>query len=245
MKRILICCLLLVALVGCEETPTPKIGEVLSPVIQEVFQDIAVKPEIEIDPIDLLTGFVKCKPYYLLVIKANRYYWGHDDYVAATMAQMYTESACDRFAKSPVGAEGLMQVMPRTAIDIQNRLNCKTGVDHIDPYNIKWVIMSGVCYNEYLYGRNFEFPHICDRYAATMAGYNGGQGHVNSKRRKCNGKCDPTKYFNNVEFMSANRNSSNEQENREYPHKVLVKFTPKFLQFGYTGKDLCRGYLNE
>jgi len=243
MKTIILCCLLMMTLFGCEDTENPKISETEKPKIEKpVFQDIfpEFEPEPEINPEDLVTGFSKCRPYYVLIIKANRYYWGHDDYIAATMAQMYTESACDRFAKSWVGAEGLLQFMPRTAAGLQLTAKCDIGIN-ADPYNLKWITMAGVCYNKYLYNRNYEFPLVCDRYAAAMSAYNGGQKYVNVKREKCSGGCDATKWFNNVEYMATRRKPSNEHENRQYPHRVLKKFTPKFIESGYIGKDLCIG----
>jgi hypothetical protein len=239
----------LLLLTGCSQDTPEK--ESLQMVLWETIdgfnlpylntKEVIVEPEpepepeiVEVEP----TNYLNCKPYYLLVTKANRYYWGTDDYIAASMAQMFTESACNRYAESHAGAQGLNQFMPNTGKHLEEFAKCGIGVDY-DPFHLKWITYAGVCYNKFLYESNTTFQAGCERYASAMSAYNGGNRWVSRKQNKCKGDCDKSLWFGHVEYMPTVRTKANERENRNYPRKVLIKFTPKFIEAGYRGIDLC------
>jgi membrane-bound lytic murein transglycosylase F len=118
--------------------------------------------------VDTLEGQIS--PFDKLIKKySNRY--GYDWRLIT--AQMYQESGFDPKAKSPAGAIGLMQLMPRTALSV--------GVDNMnDPAgNIK----GGVKYLSWLRDRfDSELP-IGERLWFSLAAYNAGLGHVQDARR--------------------------------------------------------------
>lgn len=93
-------------------------------------------------------------------------------------AQAIAESRLNPNARSPVGARGLMQIMPRTFGEIR-RAN-----PHFDDIrNPKWNIAAGIYYDRYLYDRwtRFKDSH---RLYLTFASYNAGLGGIRRALRK-------------------------------------------------------------
>jgi membrane-bound lytic murein transglycosylase F len=118
--------------------------------------------------VDPLNGQIS--PYDQLVRKySDRYGF---DWRLVT-AQMYQESKFNPKAKSPVGARGLMQLMPRTA----KAMGVKNSND---PANS---IKGGVKYLDWLRDRFDAKLPISERLWFTLASYNAGAGHVQDARR--------------------------------------------------------------
>lgn len=84
-------------------------------------------------------------------------------------AQIYQESRFKPHAVSPVGALGLMQLMPQTAQYL--------GVT--DPIDPEQNINAGVKYLAEQYEHLAEIPSFSDRISAALASYNGGRGYIN------------------------------------------------------------------
>ncbi|MBT8372609.1 MAG: membrane-bound lytic murein transglycosylase MltF [Deltaproteobacteria bacterium] len=87
-------------------------------------------------------------------------------------AQIYQESHLDPWAKSPAGAKGLMQIMPKTA----------GSLDISEVYNPVDNINAGVRHLKNLYD-HFDSVDGEDRLLISLAAYNVGQGHVQDARR--------------------------------------------------------------
>jgi len=86
------------------------------------------------------------------------------------------ESNFYRYAESPAGACGLMQLMQGTAKDM--------GMVSIDELREpEWNIDAGVRYLWFLYGRLSEIPDEQERLRFTLAAYNAGRGNVNKTLR--------------------------------------------------------------
>ena len=106
------------------------------------------------------------------------------------VAQMYQESRFDPKAKSWVGAQGLMQVMPRTAkeLGIKNLTDPESG------------IKAGVKYLNWVRDRFEAELNVKDRMWFILASYNAGQGHVKDARRLAKQLgLNPDRWFDNVE----------------------------------------------
>ena len=106
------------------------------------------------------------------------------------VAQMYQESRFNPKAKSWVGAQGLMQVMPRTAkeMGIGNLKQPESG------------IKAGVQYLDWVRDRFEPELSVKDRMWFTLAAYNAGQGHVRDARRLARQQgLNPNKWFDHVE----------------------------------------------
>ncbi len=106
------------------------------------------------------------------------------------VSQMYQESRFNPEAKSWMGAMGLMQVMPQTAMEL--------GLE--DLHNEETGLHAGV---KYLHGllRYFE-PELAmaDRTWLALAAYNAGIGHVLDARQLTEQLgLDPNQWFGNVE----------------------------------------------
>ena len=107
------------------------------------------------------------------------------------VAQMYQESRFNPKARSPAGAIGLMQMLPRTAREF--------GVRKLrDP---EQSVRAGVSYLAWLHSRFEPELTVKDRIWLALAAYNAGFGHVTDARKLASGELglDPDRWFDNVE----------------------------------------------
>jgi membrane-bound lytic murein transglycosylase MltF len=110
----------------------------------------------------------------------------------------FQESGFDQNVRSPVGAIGVMQVMPATAADRA------VGIPDIE--DLENNIHAGTKYLYVLRGHYFsdEAMDPTERMLFTMAGYNAGPNRVNRLRRVAAARgLDPNVWFNNVELVVA------------------------------------------
>ena len=114
------------------------------------------------------------------------------------VAQGYQESGLDQKTRSPVGAIGVMQVMPTTAKD--------RNVNIPDIHLVEPNIHAGAKYMRFLVDQYFDEPGIdnVNRHLFAFAAYNGGPNRIARLRREAKAKgLDPDKWFNNVELLAA------------------------------------------
>jgi len=114
------------------------------------------------------------------------------------VAQGYQESGLDQRTRSPVGAIGVMQVMPTTAKD----RNVAIKDIHLTEPNIH----AGVKYMRFLVNQYFDEPGIdrANRHLFAFAAYNAGPNRISRLRGEAAAKgLDPNKWFNNVELVVA------------------------------------------
>ena len=106
------------------------------------------------------------------------------------VSQMYQESQFDPDARSFAGAQGLMQVMPRTARQF----------GFTDVHDPEQGIAAGMAYLEWLEDRFPRRLELAQKLYFGLAAYNAGAGHVEDARRLAQrlGK-DPDLWFDNVE----------------------------------------------
>ena len=115
-------------------------------------------------------------------------------------AQGYQESKLDQSARSPVGAIGIMQVMPSTAEQL------KVG----DITQTEANIHAGTKYMYILLKRYFNGAHFNDdnRMLFALASYNAGPGNISKMRNlasACECGLDENKWFNNVEIIAGDK----------------------------------------
>ena len=124
----------------------------------------------------------------------ERYDW---DYLLL-MAQGYQESELRQSARSPVGAIGVMQVMPATGKDMR-----VGDIDEIEPNIHAGVKFLRAMMNEY-YAK--EPMDRLNKGLFTFAAYNAGPGRVRGLRRTAAERgLNPNVWFNNVELIAAEK----------------------------------------
>jgi len=106
------------------------------------------------------------------------------------VSQMYQESKFDPSARSRAGAEGLMQILPRTAEEL----------GFTDLHDPETGIKVGLMYMDWLRDRFDPQLAVTDRMWFILAAYNAGPGHVRDARRLARRQgLDPNRWFGNVE----------------------------------------------
>jgi membrane-bound lytic murein transglycosylase MltF len=113
-------------------------------------------------------------------------------------AQGYQESRLDQGAKSPVGAIGVMQLMPATGKE-QN----VGDVNQLEPN-----IHAGVKYMRFVRDQYFDKEPMDDlnKGLFTFASYNAGPGRIRQLRREAQKRgLDPNVWFGNVERIASER----------------------------------------
>jgi membrane-bound lytic murein transglycosylase MltF len=108
------------------------------------------------------------------------------------IAQGYQESQLNQKVKSPVGAIGIMQIMPATGKDL------KVGdISQVEPN-----IHGGVKYMRFMIDQYYKNEPMTDLNKAlfTFASYNAGPARIQTLRKEAAKRgLDPNKWFNNVE----------------------------------------------
>ena len=115
-------------------------------------------------------------------------------------AQGYQESRLDQSVRSPVGAIGVMQLMPSTAADPN------VGIPNVE--DLENNIHAGVKYMRFLRDRYFGDDEIDDlnQMLLSFAGYNGGPNRIVRLRGEtADIGLDPNVWFGNVEVVVSKR----------------------------------------
>jgi membrane-bound lytic murein transglycosylase MltF len=113
-------------------------------------------------------------------------------------AQGYQESRLNQQAKSPVGAVGIMQVMPATGKELN------VG----DIHQIEPNIHAGVKYVRFMMDKYYaqEPMDALNKGLFTFASYNAGPGRITQLRKIAKERgLDPNLWFNNVELVAAEK----------------------------------------
>lgn len=113
-------------------------------------------------------------------------------------AQGYQESQLNQEAKSPVGAIGVMQVMPATGKDMQVGDITETEAN----------IHAGIKYMRWMIDQYYEKEPMSklDKALFAFASYNAGPGRIASLRKEAAKRgLDPNVWFQNVEYVAAEK----------------------------------------
>ncbi len=122
--------------------------------------------------------------------------YGFDPLMLA--AQGFQESRINQKLRSPAGAIGIMQIMPRTAKEL------KVG----DIRKAESNIHAGAKYMDRLMTRYFQDAEFDgdDRTLFAFAAYNAGPGNIQKMRGLARKRgLDPNRWFNNVEIVTAEK----------------------------------------
>lgn len=108
-------------------------------------------------------------------------YSSNSDFQMQFKAQGMAESNLKRNAVSPVGAMGIMQIMPGTFKEQCAKLKIANG----DPFDPELSIQVGIFYNSYLFKQQRAFRPFEDRMCFTFASYNAGLGNILKAQKFC------------------------------------------------------------
>ncbi len=140
-------------------------------------------------------------------------------------AQGYQESTLDQTKRSPVGAIGIMQIMPATGVSLRvgdirvTEPNIHAGTKYMD-----------TLLTTYLPDRNFTEQ---DRTLFAFASYNAGPGNISRMRKLAKSRgLDPDKWFNNVEVVTAEKLGlqTTTYVRNIYKYYIAYKLTLKSLE---------------
>ena len=138
------------------------------------------------------------KRYRQLIEVFNKYGKQYNFEPMMLAAQGYQESTLNQDAKSPVGAIGVMQVMPATGESL------KVG----DIRQVEANIHAGAKYMDQLMTKYFQDARFDEqnRTLFAFASYNAGPGNISRMRKEAEKRgLDPNQWFNNVEIVTAEK----------------------------------------
>ena len=147
------------------------------------------------------------------------------------VAQGFQESGLDHSAKSPVGAIGIMQIMPATGKDL------KVG----DISQLESNVHGGVKYIRFMIDQYYANEPMTplNKGLFAFAAYNAGPGRVAGLRKEAAKRgLDPNKWFHNVELVAAEKIGS---ETVTYVSNIYKYYTAyKLLEEQRASRDAAR-----
>lgn len=157
--------------------------------------------------------------------------WGLKGDVAVFSAQITQESGWNPNAKSSVGAMGLGQVMPATAVWLSKTY--PKDLAQPSPYDAGWNIRALVKYDFWLYQRLGTYQEGSqNRIAASLASYNAGLGWILKASKNAAG-CDKSLWWDCAENTVDARTAANRKQSRDYPRRILLVYYPRFKAAGW------------
>lgn len=168
--------------------------------------------------------------YRSTLVAAAQFAYGMRPRVPMFAGQIFQESSWRSHKDCPDGGRGLAQFMDDTAKDVV-RYYPELGAP--DPYNPKWAILAMVRYDQWIYAR-VKGATPCERWAATLKGYNAGYGYVQRAQQRSS---TPGVWFGVTERINAGQSDKNFEFSRQYPRLILFKHQPKYLS--WEGERTC------
>lgn len=164
--------------------------------------------------------------YRAELVRAAHTHWGLDAPVAVFAAQVHQESGWRPDAVSRVGAQGLAQFMPGTAV-WWCELHRMPAAD-CQPRNPRWALRALVGYDRWLWQR-IALADDYDRMWVTLRAYNGGLGHWQAESRNASVR---TRQAIDAACGTARRHANHCAENLGYPQRILQVLQPRYAAWG-------------
>jgi len=132
-------------------------------------------------------------------------------------AQLQAESNLDPKAKSPAGAMGIAQFMPKTWEEVAGKLNFHHDTT---PYDAPAAIIAAAYYMSTLLKQWTAKREETDRYFLALASYNAGFGNILDAQRYAGGVND---YFSIMQHLNS-VTGNNAQETLDYIPRIYKTF---------------------
>lgn len=194
--------------------------------------EVKVTPPKPVEPIaDVIDPKIPREAYKWksVVVREVRYWWGLDESTNTVFAQIHQESRWRYDARSKY-ASGLAQFTPDTVSWISSMYPADLG--EANPLDPRWAIRAMVVYDRDLM-RAFSVSPSRDRWAFTLASYNGGKGWVIKEQAlAANAGRDRNLWYCNTEHQRA-RAEWAWKENRDYPVKIERWRTTLYKEWNY------------
>lgn len=139
-------------------------------------------------------------------------------------AQSIAESSLTPDAVSPVGARGLMQLMPTTFADIQSANPDFENID--DPV---WNIAAGIYYDRQIYKAWKEIEEDEEKLNFTFGSYNAGRGTIMKAQGKAKEKSLDHTAWENITVVAPEVPKWRHKETLGYVEKIKI-FHQKMLK---------------
>lgn len=166
-----------------------------------------------------------CDLYRRDVMREAQAVYGPDAPSPMFLAQARQESSCRAGVTAWDNGRGLMQFMDGTSAQV-SRLFPELGAPN--PYDPRWSFRAATRYVHWIAGR-IKGRDDCNRYAAALAGYNGGPGYIMQAQAK---SAQPGAWFNVTEFVATRQSASNHEYMRTYPRKILFIHQARYAGIG-------------
>jgi transglycosylase-like protein with SLT domain len=216
-----------------------------------LFVGVAHSTEAQAPPPTVPSGVPRMAlAYRRPIIRQVHYFWGPQQRSAEFFAQIHQESHFRNDQASSAGAVGIAQFRIPTATDVQRtyaydllELCQSVGGCPLDP---AWAIRAQILWDRGFY-RNRGNSTGDERWAFTLADYNGGSGWIDCEKALCaeTPGCNPLLYFANVKGACGHtavcgkhtkaRSVASCKENGDYAQLILFKWRPLYV--GWLGAE--------
>jgi len=164
-------------------------------------------------------------PYRASLMREAQAVYGVGAAIPLFAGQIRQESNWNPQATAWDGGRGLAQFMDSTAATIAARY---PELGAADPYDPRWAIRALVRYDGWLYDRVRGVP-TCQRWAATLKGYNAGLGYVQRAQAR---SPHPNQWFGVTEWLNVGQSAQNFRTSRAYPRQILFTHQLRYLSWG-------------
>ena len=209
---------------GNAENPVTTFGKYMKPFILAVlitmFMLVSLRPRGEFIP-------AQANSYRSRLVREAHAGAGLGAPVEMFAAQIHQESDWKETAHSGVGAIGIAQFMPGTAAWTVNL--APADLKPAEPLDADWAMRALVRYDLWIYNRLPQYQAGDERWAAALAGYNGGLGWAQKDARLTG--C--ARWFGCAELAQDGRTQASLTENRGYPERILHLLRPLYLAAGW------------
>ncbi len=166
-----------------------------------------------------------CQQYRPTLVREAQAVYGLRAPIPMFAGQMRQESSCRADVTAWDNGRGLAQFMDGTTKQITQSY---PDLGPADPYNPKWAIRALVRYDGWIFDR-VKGDTACDRWAATLKGYNAGPGYVQQAQRV---SPQPGVWFGVTEHVKTRQSPQNFEYSRTYPRKIIFTHQPRFAAWG-------------